>query len=268
MGAKEDLLHNVEPAARMLSLFFVGWLFRFQFIGPFPNMTDVPLIGKLLALQGGVSFFYILSMAVIANGMNLIDGINGLCGAVALSILGALLFLSYKTSDINMLSAVFTLILLIIPFMLFNFPFGKIFLGDLGAYSLGLIVSMLTIIFFGRHPEISPYVAVLIMIYPVTEIVFTILRRLLLGNSVFKPDTLHLHLKLFYLLRPQAAYKKMANGLVMPALSILWIFPFFTATLTYQRLPYVIFAIVIFVALYLSFYFMLPNIQKYSKKNS
>jgi UDP-N-acetylmuramyl pentapeptide phosphotransferase/UDP-N-acetylglucosamine-1-phosphate transferase len=40
--------------------------------------------------------------------------------------------------------------------MLMNYPYGRIFLGDLGAYSLGLIVSMLTIILFGRHPEISP----------------------------------------------------------------------------------------------------------------
>ena len=53
-------------------------------MGPLPNMLDVPLIGKLLALQGGVSFFYILSIVAVANGMNLIDGVNGLCGAVTL----------------------------------------------------------------------------------------------------------------------------------------------------------------------------------------
>ena len=90
IGLKEDLFHNVEPAIRLLALLFVGWLFRAQFTGPLPHMADVPLIGKLLALQGGISFFYILSMVAVANGMNLIDGVNGLCGAVALSILGAL----------------------------------------------------------------------------------------------------------------------------------------------------------------------------------
>jgi len=156
-GLKEDLFHNVEPAIRLLSLLFVGWLFRAQFTGPLPHMADVPLIGKLLALQGGASFFYILSMVAVANGMNLIDGVNGLCAAVALSILGALLFLSYKTSDVVMLSAILSVILFLIPFLIFNYPYGKIFLGDLGAYSLGLIISMLTIILFGRHPEISPW---------------------------------------------------------------------------------------------------------------
>ena len=106
IGLKEDLFHNVEPAIRLLSLLFAGWLFRAQFTGPLPQKADVPLIGKLLTLQGGISFFYILSMVAVANGMNLIDGVNGLCGAVALSILSALLFLSYKTSDMMMLSII------------------------------------------------------------------------------------------------------------------------------------------------------------------
>jgi UDP-N-acetylmuramyl pentapeptide phosphotransferase/UDP-N-acetylglucosamine-1-phosphate transferase len=252
----------VEPATRLLSLLFVGWIFRASFTGPLPNMAEIPLVRNLFLFQGGISLFYILSMAAIANGMNLIDGVNGLCGALALSILTALLFLSYKTGDTVMVSTLFSVILLILPFMLFNFPFGKIFLGDLGAYSLGLILSMLTIILFGRHPEISPYVAALILIYPVTEIIFTLLRRALRGASVFRPDTFHLHLKLFYFLRPQPAYKKMANALVMPALTALWIFPLLAVTLTYQKPPFVVAAIVIFVGLYLSLYVMLPNIQK------
>ena len=57
IGLKEDLFHNVEPAIRLISLLFVGWLFRSQFMGPLPNMADIPLVSKLLALQGGVSFF-------------------------------------------------------------------------------------------------------------------------------------------------------------------------------------------------------------------
>lgn len=262
VALKEDLLHDVEPPIRLLSLIFAGWLFRASYTGALPIMTKVPFVGELVLLQGGVSLFYILSMAAIANGMNLIDGVNGLCSAVALSILSALLFLSYKTADTVMLFTLFSLILLIIPFMLFNFPFGKIFLGDLGAYSLGLILSMLTIILFGRHPEISPYAAVLILIYPVTEIIFTMVRRALRGVSVFRPDTLHLHLKLFYFLRPQPAYKKMANALVMPTLGILWVFPLLTVTWTYRKPFFVVAAIAIFVGLYLSLYVMLPNIQK------
>jgi UDP-N-acetylmuramyl pentapeptide phosphotransferase/UDP-N-acetylglucosamine-1-phosphate transferase len=267
MGIKEDLFHNVEPAIRLGSLLFVGWLFRAQFTGPLPNLVDMPLIGKLLALQGGVSFFYILSMVAVANGMNLIDGVNGLCAAVALSILGALLFLSYKTSDVVMLSSIFCVILILIPFLIFNYPYGKIFLGDLGAYSLGLIVSMLTIILFGRHPEISPWGAALILIYPATEVVFSLLRRTIKGVSIYHADTSHLHLKLFHFFRPQPAYKKIANALVTPILSPLWLFPLIAISWVYQKPLFILIAIVLFVLSYGILYGVVPNIKK-KKKNS
>ncbi len=70
VGIKEDLFHNVEPAIRLMAIIFVGWLFIAQFTGPLPVLTNIPLIEKLLLLQGGISIFYILSMASVANGMN------------------------------------------------------------------------------------------------------------------------------------------------------------------------------------------------------
>ena len=262
IGIKEDLFHNVEPAIRLLALLFVGWLFRAQFTGPLPVLTDIPFIGKLLLLQGGISIFYILSMTAVANGMNLIDGVNGLCGAVALSILSALLFLSYKTSDVVMLSTIFSVILILMPFLIFNYPYGKIFLGDLGAYSLGLIISMLTIILFGRHPEISPWGAVLILIYPATEVVFSLLRRMLKGVSIYHADTAHLHLKLFHFFRPQPQYKKIANALVMPTLSGLWLFPLLTITWVYQKPHFIWIAIILFIALYGLIFSLIPSFKK------
>jgi UDP-GlcNAc:undecaprenyl-phosphate GlcNAc-1-phosphate transferase len=262
IGIKEDLLHNVEPAIRLLALLFAAWLFRAQYTGPLPILTDIPFIGKILLVQGGMSIFFILGMVAVANGMNLIDGVNGLCGAVALSILSALLFLSYKTADTAMLLLIFSVILLIIPFMLFNYPYGRIFLGDLGAYSLGLILGMLTIILFGRHPEISPWNAALILIYPSTEVVFSLLRRMFKGVSIYHPDTAHLHLKLFHFFRPLPAYKKMANALVTPTLSGLWLFPLLAITSAYQIPFFIWIAIILFIALYVFLYISLPSVQK------
>ena len=259
VGIKEDLFQNVEPAIRLLALLFVGWLFRAQFTGPLPILTDIPFIGKLLLLQGGISIFYILSMTAVANGMNLIDGVNGLCGAVALSNLSALLFLSYKTSDIVMLSLIFSVILLLIPFMLVNYPYGQIFLGDLGAYSLGLIASMLTIILFGRHPEISPWGAVLILIYPVTEVLFSLFRRMVKGVSIYHPDTAHLHLKLFHFFRPQSHYKKIANALVTPILSSLWLFPLIAISWVFHKPLFIWCAIILFMMLYIFLYISIPK---------
>lgn len=267
IGLKEDIFHNVDPAIRLLALLFVGWLFRANFMGAFPNLSEVPVIGGLISLQGGVSAFYILGMVAIANGMNLIDGVNGLCGAVALSILCALLFLSYKTADTVMLSLIFNLILLFIPFMLMNYPKGFIFLGDLGAYSLGLIISMLTIILFGRHPEISIWGAMLILLYPVTEVIFSMLRRLLSGVSIFSPDKDHLHLKIFYFFKLQLNYKKTANTLVTLALTGLWIFPLVVIPWVYHKPLFIWITIILFMIFYGILYKIVSNMQKKLTRN-
>lgn len=262
IGLKEDIFHNVDPIIRLLSLLFAGWLFSVSFIGPLPNINEVPVVGRLILLQGGVSAFYIISIAAIANGLNLIDGVNGLCGSVALSILSALLFLSYKTADILLLSIIFTLILLFIPFMLMNYPKGLIFLGDLGAYSLGLMISMLTIILFGRHSELSPWGAVLILIYPIMEIIFSILRRIVSGTSIFNADKAHLHLKMFYFFKLQPDYKQIANALVTLSLSGLWLFPLLAIPWVYPNPFFIWIAIILFMTLYVAVYLIIPKAQK------
>ena len=267
IGLKEDIFHNVDPAIRLLSLFFVGWLFIANFSGPLPNISEVIFLEKFFSLHGGLSAFFIISMAAIANGMNLIDGVNGLCGAAALSILASLLFLSYKTADTAMLALIFSVMLLFTPFMLMNYPKGLIFLGDLGAYSLGLITSMLTIILFGRHPEISPWGAILILIYPATEIIFSVLRRLLSGVSIFKPDTAHLHIKFFHFFQLQLNYKKIANALVTLTLSGLWIFPLLAIPWVYHKPLFIWMTIILFMIFYGALYVIVPKVQKKLNRN-
>jgi UDP-N-acetylmuramyl pentapeptide phosphotransferase/UDP-N-acetylglucosamine-1-phosphate transferase len=160
-----------------------------------------------------------------------------------------------------MLSLIFSVILFLIPFMLMNYPYGQIFLGDLGAYSLGLIVGMLTIILFGRHPEISPWGAVLILIYPATEVVFSLLRRIFRGVSIYHADTAHLHLKLFHFFRPQPHYKKISNALVTPVLSGLWLFPLLAITWIYQKPVFIWIALILFIGLYGLLYALVPKVK-------
>ena len=261
-GLKEDLFHNVDPALRFISLLLTSWIFIIKYVGPLPNIINIPIIGELFIIKGSVSLFYILSIAAIANGMNLIDGVNGLCAAASLAILNGLLFLSYKTGDIAMLTLILNFIFFLIPFVIINYPYGRIFLGDLGAYSLGLIVSMLTIILFGRHSEISPWGGVLILIYPATEVVFSFLRRIINCKSFFKPDTEHLHLELFKFFRLLPRFNKIANALVTPVLSALWLFPLIAITLCYQNKNFISVAIVVFIIFYGVIYTVVINAQK------
>jgi UDP-N-acetylmuramyl pentapeptide phosphotransferase/UDP-N-acetylglucosamine-1-phosphate transferase len=227
-----------------------------------PNIENITFVDKLILLPGGIALFYSLGIVSIANGMNLIDGVNGLCVFVALSCLFSLLFLAHKTGDVAIFMMLSSLILLLIPFLLFNYPYGKIFLGDLGAYSLGIFLSLITIIFFGRHPDISPWGGLLVLIYPATEVAFSFLRRAIKGKSAFDPDTDHLHLKLFYYFKSIPQFKKISNALVAPSLSFLWLYPLIAFSWTYNKPSFISFAIVLFVFGYLTLNLLIFKIKR------
>jgi UDP-N-acetylmuramyl pentapeptide phosphotransferase/UDP-N-acetylglucosamine-1-phosphate transferase len=144
----------------------------------------------------------------------------------------------------------------------FNYPYGKIFLGDLGAYSLGIFLSLMTIIFFGRHSDISPWGGLLVLIYPATEVAFSFLRRVIRGKSAFDPDTDHLHLKLFYYFKSRPQFKKISNALILPSLSFLWLYPLIAFSLIYNKPSFISFAIVLFVFGYLALNLLIFKIKK------
>ena len=145
---------------------------------------------------------------MLFRSMNLVDGVNGLCAVTALSILSSLLFLSHVTLDVTYMMMIIALMIFLGVFLIFNYPYGKIFLGDLGAYVLGLLSSILVILFYARHPELPTWGAVLILIYPATEIIFSVIRRAKKRTSLHKPDTDHLHMKLFTFLRALPPLKR------------------------------------------------------------
>ncbi len=258
---KEDLFHNVRPALRLLSLLAAGLLFVKLYPGPWPEVS-VPMIGPLLSTKLGIFIFYPLAMVTVTNGMNLIDGVNGLCATVALSILAILIFLAHQTLDHLVLMTASAISLLLIIFLLFNYPLGRIFLGDLGAYSLGMMLSMLVIIIYGRHPELPSWGAVLIIIYPLTEVVFSLMRRLLSGDSVARPDLLHLHLKLYQFFKPQSRFKHIANAIVTPVLAMLWLLPLILMTWFFQKPIFILLGIFIFLTLYGLLYKKIPSPKK------
>jgi UDP-N-acetylmuramyl pentapeptide phosphotransferase/UDP-N-acetylglucosamine-1-phosphate transferase len=257
VSVREDLYHNAEPAIRLMALLFSAWVFRILYLGDYPNLISVPIVQDLVLLPGGFSFFYILSITAVTNGMNLIDGVHGLCGGTILAIAGALAFLAFKLDDPFILWVVTVLLVMLIPYLLFNYPFGNIFLGDVGAYMFGLILSGLTIVFFGRHPSLNPWVAVMILIYPTLEVLFTFLRRFLTGAPIFKADNKHLHTMCFYFFKNQSTLKNYASMLVAPTLIPIWASPLICTIFFYQNPAPVWIFILLFCLAYLVLYIFL-----------
>jgi UDP-GlcNAc:undecaprenyl-phosphate GlcNAc-1-phosphate transferase len=261
ISLKEDLFHNVKPFLRLLAIFLSGILFVINFSGPYPNFSGINMLSWLDNRIAQI-LFYPLALSALANGNNLTDGVNGLCGFISLSILGSLMFLAYQVNDTDIMMIIFIFMALIFSFLCFNYPFGKIFLGDLGAYSIGFLIGMLTIIFFGRHAEISPLFPLLILIYPTLELVFSILRRLNAGQPIFVADVEHIHIKIFYFLRQIPQLKRYANPAVIAILSIFWLYPMIVIPWVFKKPILILLFIPLFVLMYIGLYLFLPPPKK------
>ena len=80
---------------------------------------------------------------------------------------------------------------------LLNFPWGKIFLGDGGAYFQGHCLSWIAILLLVRNPEITAWSILLIFFCPVVETVFSIYRRVYKKKPASKADREHFHQLVF-----------------------------------------------------------------------
>src|SRR4029077_20088982 len=82
----------------------------------------------------------------------------------------------------------------LLGFLFWNYPKGKIFLGDGGAYLLGFWLGELSVLLVMRHSEGSPWFPMLLLVYPIFETIFSMYRRKVVhGMSPGTPDNLHMH---------------------------------------------------------------------------
>jgi UDP-GlcNAc:undecaprenyl-phosphate/decaprenyl-phosphate GlcNAc-1-phosphate transferase len=164
VGIKEDIFHNTSSHLRLIAMALSVIIFFSIYPTTFPKI-DFPILREIISnYYVGLPFFLFASLVII-NGTNLIDGMNGLMTFSTLSQLVALLFLSVLSADYEISKVIVLLIVPMLIFLFFNFPFGRVFIGDFGAYFIGFIISMIIIIFFGRNPHLLSWNAVLILLY-------------------------------------------------------------------------------------------------------
>lgn len=141
--------------------------------------------------------FTIFAVVGTSSAINFIDGLNGLAGGLSGSVLIFFLGLAYWYGDFELVSVIAILLGAIGGFFLWNYPKGKIFLGDGGAYFLGSMLAMIAIILAARHDEISLWYACIALLYPVIETFVTIDRRInrkrKYGTPFFEAERVHLH---------------------------------------------------------------------------
>jgi UDP-N-acetylmuramyl pentapeptide phosphotransferase/UDP-N-acetylglucosamine-1-phosphate transferase len=199
----------------------------------------------------------VLGIAGLPHAFNLIDGYNGLAGIVAIICCFALAYVALQVGDRQLASIVLALAGATAGFLVWNYPRGLIFAGDGGAYLWGTVIAIASVMLVFRHPLVSPWFPMLLLIYPVQETIFSICRKAARGQSPGVADALHFH-QLVYrrIVRgvfhdDEARRMLMRNNRTSP---YLWSFSVLTVTpavLFWSNTPMLITFIVIFVVTYL-----------------
>lgn len=193
-GFIEDLWDRVGPRARLIATFVAAWCAWFLLDG---ELRSVALPGFDWLLQNWTWFaFLFTAFAVggVAHSVNIIDGFNGLSGTFCAICFAAYYLVAGQVGDTLVQALALLYLGALVGFLVFNFPYGRIFLGDAGAYFLGFSLGELSVLLVARNPEVSPWFCFLVMAYPIWDTLFSSWRReVVRGVRWSAADALHLH---------------------------------------------------------------------------
>jgi UDP-N-acetylmuramyl pentapeptide phosphotransferase/UDP-N-acetylglucosamine-1-phosphate transferase len=242
----EDSVRFQYILAASLVIFFVGLKDDLLNITPFKKFLGQVLSAAILTLKGGLvitnmdGFLGIyelpdmaaylltfLTIVVIINAYNLIDGVDGL--AAGLSIISSLFFGVYFILNDQMAFGCMAAALVgsLLAFLIFNAQPARIFMGDTGSMMLGLLHAMMAIQFINTantapvfEVQAAPAIAFAIMFVPLFDTLRVFSYRMLQGSSPFTPDRNHIH---HILLRYRFSHAKVtlllcATGLIIPVI--------------------------------------------------
>ena len=195
-GLLDDLHFKIRPIYRLLGAAISSILAIFL-LETWLNRVDVLLVDQLFQLSPIAILFTIFATTGVAHSFNVIDGLNGLSLGISLSTSFFLIVLAWITSDALVVLIGLVFFLSSLGLFLLNFPWGKIFLGDGGAYFQGHCLSWIAILLLVRNPEITAWSILLIFFWPVVETVFSIYRRIYKKKPASIADREHFHQLVF-----------------------------------------------------------------------
>lgn len=215
VGFLEDFFNNIRPSVRLNATLLSSFLL-IQYPGLALPQIDLPLFSYFFqTFPITLILFLIISMTALANSINIIDGSNGLMLTSVAVIILCLIGISIDVNDGQFISFYSFFLTSVVSLLLFNFPFQKIFTGDMGAYFIGLILGFSIILLYGMYPEHLTWEVTLLLFYPIHELLFTIIRRKFFNQkNITKADNKHLHQLIFFYLK-NYLNGKLANNFVL-----------------------------------------------------
>ena len=267
-GIFEDVSKKITPQHRLALAFLSAAIATYELKIGLLSVGWPWFDNNLLALPGVALALTIFMVGGVAHSTNIIDGFNGLLLGFSLCVLGAFLWVAAKVSDHALVMYATIMVGSLLGFGIFNFPKGRIFLGDGGAYLIGFLLAVLSLLMVRRHPNISPWFPLLILSYPIVETLFSVVRKKMVsGGRAMVPDNYHLHMLVYEYLSKPVSYRLRINQNATTSV-IMWMIAFTSIVpglIWWESTPILILFLVLFCALYSAIYIWL--FHKLSQNN-
>lgn len=206
LGAKDDIVeltHNKKFIGQFIAALIITYFADVRLTSMYGvlGISELPYWASLV--------FSTITIVFIINAFNLIDGINWLASGVALiiAISFGMWFFVHGFHEYAIMSAATSGAIL--SFMRFNYTPARIFMGDSGSLSIGLISAVLAIVFIEKshsivysstnlpfHIKSGPAFAISVMIIPIFDTLRAFALRIFKGKSPFMADRNHIHHRL------------------------------------------------------------------------
>lgn len=221
IGMYEDFMRNLPPLLRYFGTAVAALMFSVANGGIGIESVAIMPIDALLQYSFFSVLFFAFAVTGVTHAFNLIDGQHGLSAGMAIIALSGLALVAQSTGQMPLATLAAVLAAANLGFVLFNYPLGRIFLGDCGAYFNGAAIGALAVLVVEGSPLVSPWFALTLLIYPVWETLFSMWRRLRRGESLFLPDVSHLHHLYFQRDRQQGHWLRQSSAPRLLGLALL-----------------------------------------------
>ncbi len=192
-GLWEDVTRRLSPGQRLFAA-IASAVLAFVFAGGAVARVDLPVFDAWLAWTAAALLVTCFMVAGACNALNLIDGVHGLAAGTALVMFLGMAGAAATVGDNMVFVEAAVMVGALLGFLCWNYPRGRIFMGDGGAYFVGFIYAELSMQIVSRNEHISAWFVIMLAAFPIVETLYSIYRRKFhLRQPSMQPDRLHLH---------------------------------------------------------------------------
>ena len=230
------------------------------------NDIRIDQLNLLLSNNYFSLIFTVFCFAVLINGCNFIDGLNGLLIGYTILVILSLLFQSGINSYVlNDNDFIYLFLYSLIILFILNL-FGLTFLGDNGSYVLSTILGIFLIDFFANNQSISPYFIAALLWYPAFENLYSLVRRIKFNQNVSSADNTHLHHYIFKYFVEEKIFKQNNANTFSSLVIVIFNIPIIILANIYSgNTKMLISFIIINIIIYFLTYYFLFKYFKYKK---